>query len=39
MKLGVVGFLEDLSRKLKTVTLHEDYIGEGGERLKIYLKI
>jgi hypothetical protein len=38
-KFGVVGFLENLSRKLKTVTLHEDYIGEGGERLKIYLKI
>jgi hypothetical protein len=39
MKLGVVGFLENLSRKLYTVTLHENYIGDGGEMLKIYLKI
>jgi hypothetical protein len=34
----VVGLLEYMPKKFNTVTLHEDYIGESGERLKLFWK-
>ena len=37
MKPDVLGFFKNLSRKFKIIYLHEDYIGESGASLELFL--